>query len=144
LLGLPIRQEPFQSADGDGPTFLSQNARPLALFLLRTDATANGREAVFLLDYLDTRREVPVGDTLDESGNVDLDRTKADALRLFALDTSRRFFDSRIRIVAQGHFAKVVSTHMRRLFGHVSATQVQLGLRSFGHQPVSREVSVCF
>jgi hypothetical protein len=133
LLSFPIGDEAFEAADSDLPSFLDQSAGRLALFLLRADASADGREAIFFLHYSYAAGEIALGHAGDKSRDVDFYGTEGNAFGFLALRTAFRLFNSRLGGISESYFAEIVTAHHRRLLGHLASLIVDFFPLRFLH-----------
>ena len=116
---LVVGGEPLKAADGHGFSLLPEDADLLALVLLRADAAADGGEGVRFLEFERRLDELPFGDQLDESRDIDIDGASGNAAGLLALDAALRLGDCGLLGITRGHFVKVFDPDIGRLLGHL-------------------------
>jgi len=115
---MPVGREPLEPADADGLALLAADAQCLALRLLRTDAAADGRQAVRLDDLLVGALEIALGQQHDELGNGDIDRAARDTGAVLAVQAAGRLLDGLLLIVAERDFGEILVADFRLLLRH--------------------------
>ncbi|OPZ62783.1 MAG: hypothetical protein BWY86_00222 [Candidatus Aminicenantes bacterium ADurb.Bin508] len=122
VLSLPVGDEPFDSADGDGfvGVFqgLSHGTKLLALTLLRTDPPTDRGEEVALPDDGQGFPIAPLSGLFYEAGDVDPHGTAFDAGSVSALKTTESLESDLLLEVAQGHLVHVEAV-MGVLYRHL-------------------------
>ncbi len=121
LLALPVGEERLDLADrhreAEVLVDLGDHAVLLALALLRTDAPADRRQEVGLLDAADRAPEVAVGHEPEEPGHVHADRAARHARLVLAREAAHRLGARLDRRVGERHLAGVADALARVLLG---------------------------
>ncbi|OPZ20292.1 MAG: hypothetical protein BWZ10_00699 [candidate division BRC1 bacterium ADurb.BinA364] len=128
-IALVIGSEPLQPADRHRLILDADDTLALALLLLGADSPADGRQRVLLLNFARRFEELAFLDQGDEAGNVDIDRTARDAVRLFTKQAAAGFELRRLGRIAVRHLVEIIYPILGRLFQHRLAG----GLLAFRH-----------
>ncbi len=112
-----IADEPLETPDGHRRQGVSHRAHAFALVLLRTDASANRGKQVGPRDDVVGAAVVLLGNSHDELGDVDRDRTPRNANRVRAVEASLRFQQSLLFGVPQTDFVEIAHAFGGRLLG---------------------------
>jgi len=116
-LAFKVGREAFEVADGHRLFFLAQQAGLLALVVLGTDASADRRKRVLLLDQPRSLDELAGLDKPDEARDVDLHRTSGDTRGLLTFKAAARLHQGQLAVQAVGDLAEIADTQQRVLFG---------------------------
>ena len=91
-LGIEVSNKLFQLTYLHRLTLLAEHAMSLALFLVRTNSSADGRQVALGIDDGHRRTHVAHGQLVHEVWNIILDRTSLAALRNLAMQATLGFF----------------------------------------------------
>ena len=115
---LMVGHKAFQPAYGHRFALDCQNAQFLALFFLRADPSADGRERVGFLQLLGGLVELAFLHQCQESGDVVVYRASLDAARLLALQAAAGLQHGHLSRIAEGDLVEIVGAVFRRLLRH--------------------------
>ncbi len=117
----PVAHIPLQLADSHGLALDAENARTLALRLLRAYASTDARQRAVLGYDGRCRRHVALQHLADESGNIYTHGARRDASRVLAPQTSRSLCARLLAVVPVTHLVEIGCTHARILLAHAHA-----------------------
>ena len=118
VLALPVGHETFQVADGHRFAALADDALALALDLLGTHPTTDGRQGILGPDVPNGAGKVALCDQVDKTRNVHAHRAPLQAAGFLALQAARRLLLGHGDRVAGGYLFEIALSDFRGLFGH--------------------------
>ena len=116
---VPVCNEAFETADGNGFAFDAEDAFAFALVFLWADAAADGWQAGVLFEAFGRFGKVAFCEGSDEVWNVYMDWAAFNAAWFGAVEAALGFGDGCFFAVAEGNFAEVGDADFCVLYGHV-------------------------
>src|SRR5579872_1487684 len=113
-----ISNEALQITDAERLYLFRKKALPLALILLRADASRDRGQHVRFADLRRRAEEISNHNFLDERLHIDAYGTIIGARRLRAFQAAQRLLLRQFRAIAKIHFFKIVRTLLRWLLRH--------------------------